>query len=304
MSPRSCVGWWVGLGAVAAAWPTAAAELPEGLQAEASAAVTAGRIALALWGAALLLLARRRPRFAVGSFFLLAGLVLGWGALAATGYPLVVAAALLALAAGLGLHAVAPRVAMALAVCWPLPALLAASVLMGGGMGQNRLLLLILLAVGALLGVLLPELSVGLLGAALGTALLALAWPGRLSLWPLLALLVVGIAWQGALPRVLRPPLLERRPSGRRERLAAASVAARSGALVVLAALAVLVLAVPLVAPPGPAAVSPDGSPCSCAAAPVAASWRGCARSRTTGSWRRCGAPPRSPPRRSGRWRR
>jgi Xaa-Pro aminopeptidase len=249
MGSRLRLTWWTALALAPALAAPAAGELPEGLRAAPSALLVAGRLALAVWGAALLLLARRRPRLAVGSFFLLAGAGLGAGLLAAVAYPLAGLAAALVLAFGLALHAVAPRIAMAAALSWPLPALLAAGVALGGGMAPNRHALLALLVVGAALGALLPEASVGVLGAALGTALLARAWPGELAILPLAALFAVGIAWQAVLPRVLRPPLLERRPVTRPERQRAALAAARAGALAAVAGLVVLVLLAPLVTP-------------------------------------------------------
>ena len=246
--------WWVIPGAVAAALPVLAADgLPEGVQAEPSAVLVLGRTLLALWGVTLLAAARRRPRLTVGTFFLLAGLAVGWAALAPIGYALAVAAALLALAGGLALHAVAPRVAMAAAVCWPLPAAWVASVMLGGGMTRSRAAFLVLLALGAALGALLPEIAVGALGAALGTAMISVAWPGPVAFWPLLALFVVALAWQGVVPRVLRPPLLERRSGGAREQVGAALRAARSGAVAVVAVLVLLAIMAPLAPAPDPA---------------------------------------------------
>ena len=251
MSSRLRNRWWVALGAAAVALPVLAADgLPEGVQAEASAVLVLGRTLLALWAVALLVTARRRPRLAVGTFFLLAGLAIGWPALAPISYFLAVAVALLVLLAGLALHAVAPRAAMAVAVCWPFPALWVAGVMLGGGMTQSRTALLVLLALGAVVGAVLPEVAVGVLGAALGTAMVAVAWPGPVAFWPLLALFVVALAWQGMVPRVLRPPLLERRPASRREKLHVGVVAARSGAVAVAAALVLVVLMAPLVPAP------------------------------------------------------
>ena len=248
MTFRLRTGWWSALGFAAAALPMLASDaLPEGVQGEPSAVLVLGRTLLALWGAMLLVTARRRPALPVGTFFLLVGLAIGWGALAPISYLLAVATALLVLAAGLALHAVAPRTAMAIAVCWPLPAIWVAGVMMGGGMTQNRTALLVLAAVGAALGAVFPGLAVGVLGAALGTAMIAAAWPGPVAFWPLLALFVAGVAWQGVVPRVLRPPLLERRPASEREKLGVALAAARSGAIAVVTGLVLLLLMAPLV---------------------------------------------------------
>jgi hypothetical protein len=241
---------WIVLASAAAALPLLAADvLPEGVQPEPSAVMAIGRTLLALWGATLLVTARRRPLFAVGTFFLLAGVAIGWRAVAPISYALVVAVALVVLAGGLALHAVAPRLAMAMAVCWPLPAAWVASVMLGGGMSGSRVAFMILLALGVAFGAVLPDLAVGVLGAALGTAMVAVAWPGPIAFWPLLALFVAGVAWQGVVPRVLRPPLLERRPAGAREKLAAALGTARDGAAVTVAGLVLLVIMAPRVAP-------------------------------------------------------
>jgi MFS family permease len=251
MSLRLRFGWWGALGFAAAALPVLASDvLPEGVQGEPSAVLVLGRTLLALWGATLLVTARRRPALAVGTFFLLVGLAIGWGTLAPISYLLAVATALLALAAGLALHAVAPRAAMAMAACWPLPAIWVAGVMMGGGMTQNRSALLVLAAAGAALGAVFPGLAIGALGAALGTAMIAAAWRGAVAFWPLLALFVAGVAWQGVVPRVLRPPLLERRPASTREKLDVALAAARSGAITVVAAIVLLLLMAPLVPTP------------------------------------------------------
>jgi len=236
-------------GLAAAAHAAAAAELPEGTVVEPSALLAGGRVLLAVWGLALLVSARRRPLLAVGSFYLLAGFAVGWPALAHVAYPLAVAAALLSLVLGLALYASAPRLAMAVATCWPLAGAWVAAVALGGGIAPGRGALLGLAALGVAVGALLPELAVGVAGAGLGTLLLAVAWPGPPMFWPWLALFLAGVAWQGVVPQVLRPPLLERRPAGRGERVAAALRAARSGALTVIALLVLVALAAPLVAP-------------------------------------------------------
>ncbi len=236
---------------LAATAASAAAALPEGLQPEPSAVVSVGRAALGLWGLGLLAAGRRLPRFAVGSFFLLVGLAVGWAQLAATGYLLTVAAAALVLACGLLLHAAAPRAAMALAVCWPLPAVYLAHVVLGGGFTQSQPVLLTLLLLGAALGAVLPEAAISVLGAALGTVLLAVAWGGEPHFWPLLAIALVATAWQLALPRLLRPPLVDRGPSTLRRRVTDALRASGGGAVTLLAGLLFVVLAAPQPEPAG-----------------------------------------------------
>jgi methionine aminopeptidase len=168
--------------------------LPVGLTAEPNVLVTLLRVVALLWAATLLLAGRRLARTTVGTLLLLVGAAVGWGALASTSYLLAIVAAVAVLAVGIAAFEVAPRVVMTLATAWPLPAAYLAVVLLQGDFPRRRWLLLVLLVVGAALGALLPEPSVGIVASALGVALLALAWPGEPRPW-LLGVLVVAVAW-------------------------------------------------------------------------------------------------------------
>ena len=168
--------------------------LPVGLTAEPSVLVTLLRVVALLWAAALLLAGRRLARTTVGSLLLLLGAAVGWGALSSSSYLLAILVAVAILAAGIAAFEVTPRVVMAFAMAWPLPATYLAFVLLQGDFPRRRWLLLVLLVVGAALGALLPEPSVGIVASALGVALLALASPGEPRPW-LLAVLAAAVAW-------------------------------------------------------------------------------------------------------------
>jgi Xaa-Pro aminopeptidase len=233
-------------GCLAVAAPALAAEeLLEGLQAEPSSLVTLARVALGVWGAVLVLSGRPAPRLTVGSFAILAGLAVAWPMLAATSYLLTIAGAALVLAAGLAVHAVAPRLAMALAMTWPLPAAYVAHVALGGGFTQSQAALLCLAAAGAAIGALAPDAAAGMLGAALGTVMLAVAWPGPPRFWPWFVLFVVGTLWQLALSMVVRPPLVPPRPNPWRVRVRRSLAAGVGGAGVLLAVLLLVVVLAP-----------------------------------------------------------
>lgn len=222
----------------------AAHGLPEGVPPEPSAVGVAARLALVLWGLALLLSGRRPPRFAVGSLFLVAGTAAGWRLLGGASLLLVVATATAVVAAGLVLHALAPRVALALAASWPLPALYLVHLELGGGLVESRAVLLVLLALGAALGAAFPDAAAGVVGAALGATMLALAWGATPHFWPLLAVFLAGTGWQLALPRFVRPPLLQREPRTPRQRLPGAlATTVRWAALEVLVLLAAVLAA-------------------------------------------------------------
>ena len=168
--------------------------LPVGLTAEPSSIVTLLRVVALLWAAALLLAGRRLARTTVGTLLLLLGAAIGWGALASTSYLLAIVVAVAVLAAGIAAFEVAPRVAMALAMAWPLPALYVGAVMLQGDFPRRRWLMLVLLVLGVVLGAALPEPSVGIVASALATVLVALAWPGEPRPW-LLAVFAAGVAW-------------------------------------------------------------------------------------------------------------
>ena len=253
MTPGNRAMALVGACLTVAAPALAAGELLEGLQAEPTMLVTFARVALAIWGVALLLSGRLAPRLAVGSFFLLVGLAVAWPALAATSYLLLVVAATAVLATGLALHAVAPRVTMAVAVCWPLPAVYVAHVALGGGFTQSQAALLALAVVGAAIGAVAPQAAAGMLGAALGTVMLAVAWSGLPRFWLWFVLFVAGTVWQLALPIVVRPPLVPPRPDPWRVRVRHALAAGAGGGVALLAVLLLVVLVAPRPEPVGAA---------------------------------------------------
>jgi len=237
--------WWlVGMAATAAV--AATAPLPVGHPPEPSAVAYLGRAVLACWGIALLAVGRRRPRLVVGSLALLVGVAVGMTALARIAYPLALLAALAVLACGLVVHAVTPRLAVGLAACWPFAAVYLAHVFMGGGISRSTAVVIALMTIGTALGVMFPQPMTGVVGVALGTVLLAFAWPGAVGFWPLLVLFLAGCFWQLLLPRVVRPPLLGSRPEPDRARVRAALVAARRGALAVIAGGVLAVLLAPL----------------------------------------------------------
>jgi Xaa-Pro aminopeptidase len=151
---------------------------------------------IVIWGLVLLLSGRRLPRFTVGSFLLLAGGAIAMALLASTNYLLALAALFVFMAFGLGVYIYVPRLAMAVAGSWPLPAVYFAVLYFTGSFNLNRPLALGLLGAGVLLGAIFPNFSLALLAPALGTLLLALVWPGEPPMWPVFIVLTLAVLWQ------------------------------------------------------------------------------------------------------------
>lgn len=254
--------WWAAVLAVASgaglAGAAVAAPLPEGLPVEGSALLVLGRLALGLIGAALLLAGARAPNATATAFWLVVALVVSWVTLAGMSYLLALGAALVGAAVGLAVTLRVPRVGWAVLACWPLPLGLQTYLAMSGSFARPRLALLALVLLGAAFGAVLPRRAPLLVAPALGTVLLAVAWPWGHAFWPLLAVAVAGLVWQTlAVPRLW--PLLEAPEQSWRERRWEANrvlVRCVGAAAVVLGA--AFLAAVVLV--PAPRAAEPAGS--------------------------------------------
>jgi MFS family permease len=170
--------------------------LREGLAAQHTFLSVLFMAALVIWGLVLLLAGRRLPRFTVGSFLLLAGGAVAMALLASTSYLLVLAAVFLFMVFGMGVYIYVPRLAMAVAGAWPLPAAYLATLYFTGSFDLNKPLVLGLLGAGVLIGAIFPDFSLALLAPALGTLVLALVWPGEPPMWPVFIVLALAVLWQ------------------------------------------------------------------------------------------------------------
>ena len=231
--------------------------LPEGLQAAPSAIMTLVHLALGVWAALLLLAGRRFPRFAAGSFYMAVAVATGWGLFASVSYPLALFAGWVAFSIGMLVNSFVPRLSMAFACAWVLPAIYGAHLFFAGSFGFQKPLALGLLAASVAMGAVSPRFSLGVLSSAMGALLLVAALPYKANFWWPLAVAGGGILWQTlALPRLHRPRVTSVPPpppnlaDKRRMWLGASGWGA--------AALAILLLATAALAPVADATSSPN----------------------------------------------
>lgn len=175
--------------------------LPVGLPVEPSVLEWALRIAAIAWGGLILAAGRRFHRLAIGAFFLLLGVTLGVLLLGKLSLAVGLLGGWLFFCFAMALYIFAPRVAVAAACLWPLPALWIAHSLMAGSFEPNIALTLGLALAGVVLGATLPRSGVALASAATGTVLWTVALPWELPFWAMATLGAVSFLWQvGALP--------------------------------------------------------------------------------------------------------
>ncbi len=231
--------------------------LPEGLQAAPSAFVALVHLALGIWAALLLLAGRRCPRFAAGSFYMAVAVATGWGLFASVSYPLALFVGWVAFSIGMLVNAFVPRLSMAFACTWVLPAVYGAHLFFSGSFGFQKPLALGLLVASVAMGAIFQRFSLGVLSSAMGALLLVAALPYKANFWWPLAVAGGGILWQTlVLPRLHRPRVTSVPPpppnlADKRRMWLGASV---WGA----AALAFLLLATAALAPVADAASSPN----------------------------------------------
>jgi hypothetical protein len=226
--------------------------LPVGVVPEPLWSMTLLRGAVGLVALLLLSFGRRLPRFAVGSFALAVSLAISWPFLKERGLLLALLFALALFAAALLVHEWFPRLATGVAAAWPLPLLPTLYALSVGSFDLPKLLPLLLVVAGFLLGVFAPPVGAALVGSALGTLLLVAVLPGEARFWPFASLFAVALALQLAdlaleRRRLRGEPEPSRRPEERPRRILRAI--ATGGAALLAAALFVVATA-PRIAPP------------------------------------------------------
>jgi hypothetical protein len=185
--------WIVGLAGAATASPT---DLPTGIVAEPTMVAAAIRWIIVLWALALLFFGARMERATIATLLLVVGAGLGWSVAAERSITLALVCALLVVVIGMAVYIWVPRLAMAVAMAWPLPALYVAHLWFTGSFGFSRSRAIALAALGRLVGAVGPRRSLPLLSAALGTVLLLGAAPVESSMLWVLALSVGSVVWQ------------------------------------------------------------------------------------------------------------
>lgn len=183
--------------------PKILSDLPLGLESETTFIAILAPLLPALWAIFLLLAGNIFDRAAVGTFFMAIGLGIGWFMAAAYSLWLVLLLAFLIFAAGLALYFYWPRVAVAIAMFWPLPAIYFAHVYFTGSFSTNPWVGLGLLAAGVTCGARFMRASISIISCALGTLFFAWLWPDQLQFAGSIAIFITGIVWQKLVqPRV------------------------------------------------------------------------------------------------------
>lgn len=214
----------------------AGADLQVGVASQPTMVATTLRVAVVVWSAVLLLFGVKVGRAVVATFLVITGLVVGMLTMAHAWVLLAVAVALAVTAAGLALYLLTPRVVMAVAMAWPLPALFIAHRYFTGSFDRNRPLVIALLVAGVVLGAVFPRRSLVLLSTALGTALLLLAVPVIASFPTVVWTAAAAVSWQAFVLKGWRATGREPRLAGlnakpSRWRVWLASVTATAGVL-------------------------------------------------------------------------
>ncbi len=172
------------------------AELEVGMQAEPTLLMFVLRAAVAVWAVALLLMGAKMPRLVVGTLLIIIGIGVGAFIVATASIPAALALAWLVAAAGSGLYIVAPRLVMALALFWPLPALYGANLFFSGSFERSMPLAVGLTLTGVVIGAVFPKRSLVLLAVALGTVLLLSTGLFGASLAGIVVIAAAAAAWQ------------------------------------------------------------------------------------------------------------
>jgi hypothetical protein len=149
------------------------ADLPIGLQSEPTLLMTILKFAAGAFGSFLLLAGKRFPRLAVGSFYLVLGLIVG-GLFAPT-YPAAVLIALGVFSVAMLVDAFAHRLSAAIASVWLAPVATLGYLAYTGSLDANIPLVLILTGTGFIIAVFWPRLAAAAISVGLGTIFLARA---------------------------------------------------------------------------------------------------------------------------------
>jgi MFS family permease len=233
---------------VAAGAQQVADSLPTGIVSETTFLTVVLRVVAVAWGAFLLLMGVRRPRSTLATFYLAVALLVGLLVGGKISYlvSLLVTVAILTFATMLIVWL--RRVATGFACFWPLVALYAAHLYFSGSFERSMPLAITLAAAGVALGAVLPRVGSALLAAALGTSLVLVVSPIKISFW-LIALIAGGsLTWQLLLILRVRRPLIvqkQTRSENRRVRMRRFAETLRWG----VGALTMLVLLIVLLAP-------------------------------------------------------
>ncbi|MCL4703683.1 M24 family metallopeptidase [bacterium] len=171
-------------------------DLPLGIESETTFIAIIALLLPALWAIFLLLAGNVFDRAAVGTFFMAVGLLLGWFTAAAISLWLALLLAFVIFAAGLALYFYSPRIALTIAMFWPLPAIYFAHLYFTGSFSGNPWVGLGLLVAGVACGILLARASVAIIASALGALILGVLWPDQLKFIGSIAIFITGAIWQ------------------------------------------------------------------------------------------------------------
>jgi hypothetical protein len=197
----------------------AATDLPVGMEAESTVVTAVFRAVLTLWAIVLLLIGCRIPRCVVGTLLMIVGLAVGGFAVAELSLVLALAAALLVFAVGMACHLYLPRLLMGVAMLWPLPTLYLAHLYFSGSFEWSLVLAIGLGLAGVALGAALPNRSLVVLSAALGTVLLFAVGPVEAGFSLVVAILCGAVVWQLVVLGAWRHKTHQRTAVGRRHAL-------------------------------------------------------------------------------------
>lgn len=170
------------------------ANLMVGLSSEPEFLFTLLKIFAGALGCFLLVFGKRFERLVFGIFFLALGLLVGWSLVPA--YPAILLVALGVFAVGMALSFFVPRLAVAVATLWVVPALFAGYLLYTGSFDAHIGPAVVLIAVGFVGAILFPWIGAALLSAGLGALLLEAAFSFGLDYPLILAIAVACAAWQ------------------------------------------------------------------------------------------------------------
>jgi methionine aminopeptidase len=184
----------------------AAGDLPVGMEAEPTAVTALLRTVVVVWSIILLLFGFKIGRGVIGTMLLAGGLAAGWFLAADVSLLLMLGVSVLVCAVGMAIYIWAPRVMIALAMSWPLPALYLAHLYFAGSFDLKRTSAVALAVIGTTLGALLPRQGLAAVSASLGTVGLLSAGPLSPSFASILVIVGFSLAWQNAVLGAWRSP--------------------------------------------------------------------------------------------------
>ena len=204
--------------AVGVSTPVMAAHegLQIGLATQPTFIATGFRLAVVVWAVVMLGAGAKLPRAVVATILMLVGLGLGFFSVGAVSIPLALVVAWLVVAVGMALYVVAPRLIMALAMTWPLPALYGVHLFLSGSFDRSLSLAVGLMLAGVVLGAIFPRRGLVLLSVATGTVLLFAAVPLDARVTKILSVAASGVLWQVFALKAWRPEGYRRWAGSRR----------------------------------------------------------------------------------------